>query len=103
MTLDDLISEHGKTIFNGSEYVFLQDAYATGPVDAPYYTAAAIAPANGPDEDGMYQVYELTWYPLQSWLDGDREDEGDACDWDSPDDVSPLGGCGYDLESNRII
>lgn len=86
-TVDDVIAELKEK--NGSfedgidEYVLLQQAYIEGPAEEPYFTALAI---NWGDvrEGGLYPVYEVTWNPYFEWLAGDREDEGDACDWENP-------------------
>ncbi len=102
MTIEKLAKENGSLNHEGKKYVLLRQAYIDGFMGAPYYTALAIIPADGLNEDGLYTVYRLTWYPLQSWLDGDREDERDACDWDSPNNVA-ITGSGYDMEHNCII
>ncbi len=102
MTIEELAKENGHFSYDGKKFVLLQQAYITGPVDGPYYEASAIAPEDGLDEYGLYPVYLTTWYPLQSWLDGDQEDEGDACDWDSPDDVNEIMS-GYNPDKGYIV
>lgn len=102
MTIDKLIKDTGSTTHNGKTYALTQQAYIDGPVDAPYYTASAICPDDGPDDDGLYPVYTITWQPTQEWLDSDRDEEGWACDWDAPEDVVQTG-MGYDLSTDRII
>lgn len=102
MTINKLIEEHGRITVMGDDYILLEDAYIGGPVDVPYYSANAIIPSRGLDKDGLYPVFGLIWYPTEQWLSGDREDEGDACDWDNPDEIIDL--ClGYDLDEGRII
>ena len=102
MTIEKMSKDNGTTNYNGKIYVLVQQAYIDGPVDAPYYCATAICPADGVDEYGLYPIYRITWNPRQDWLDGDRDDEGWACDWDSADDVE-LTGSGYDLNDGRSI
>ena len=72
------------------EYILLQDAYIEGTNEDPYFTALAICPEDDFDEYGWIPVYEITWYALDEWLEGDRSDEGLACDWEHPDDIQRL-------------
>lgn len=101
MKIEDMIKKNGTVNYNGKTYVLTQQAYIDGSVDDPYYTAIAICPDEGVDEDGLYNAYQVTWWPTQEWLDGDREDEGDACDWDAADDIRQV--CGYDLEDGSFV
>lgn len=105
--LEDVLDEMRKS--NGSfvddyndEYILLQQAYIDGTEDEPYFTALAINDNGGTNAYGLYPVYEVTWKPLQEWLDGDRDDEGDACDWDEPDDIKETGA-GWDPEDGQIV
>lgn len=109
MTVAELQARHGAVEYEGKTYVLVVDAYADGTADNQYYTADAIIPAEGPADDGMYNAYCITWAPKSDWLAyaaecaeaGDWVDEGDACDWDSPDSVELCGG--YDLATGRIM
>lgn len=100
MKIEDIVKNNGTVNYNGKTYALTQQAYIDGPVDNPYYTANAICPDEGTDQDGMYAAYQVTWWPTQEWLDGDREDEGDACDWDVADDIRRVGR--YDLEDGSF-
>lgn len=103
MTIDMMIKKNGKTSYDGKTYVLTQQAYIDGPVDAdPYYKATAICPEDGINEDGLYDVYDITWYPTQEWLDSDRDDEGWACDWDAPENVRKTN-LGYDLADDSVV
>ncbi len=102
MTIEMMKKNNGETTDNGKTYVLTHQANIGGPLDAPYYAAYAICPTDGPDEDGLYPVYSVTWYPSQEWLDSDREDEGWACNWEEADELSATG-MGYDLEDDRLI
>lgn len=67
---------------DGMALILTQDAYADlDPRDtsAVCYLAAAV------DTDGNH--YRVVWYPYE---DFEGDDEGDACDWDSPDRVEAL-------------
>lgn len=101
MTIDMMIKNNGEVNHNGKTYVLTQPAYINGPIDAPYYIASAICPEDGVDEDGLYDVYDITWYPTQEWLDSERDDEGWACDWDNPEDVRKTE-LGYNLADDSI-
>lgn len=83
-------------------YILTQQAYIDGPVDAPYFTAMAINENEGTDSFGLFPVYEVVWYPIAEWLAGDQDDEGDACNWDKPDEITENCG-GWDPEDGRII
>lgn len=102
MTIEKMIKDNGEFSHLGKTYILVQQAYIDGPSDAPRYYAYAICPDDGVDEYGLYPVYCITWYPRQDWLDGDRDDEGSACDWDEPDDIE-LSGYGYNLDDGRIV
>lgn len=34
--------------------------------------------------------YVVTWYPLESWLEGNREDESEACNWSEYDHIEEV-------------
>ena len=111
MNIDKMKTEYGHVTVDGKEYVLTETAYVDGPVDNYHYEAHAILPDEGADEDGFYPVYLITWTPTDSFIayaeecsrNGDWCDEGDACDWDNPEDIRLLFGLGYDLEHNRIV
>lgn len=98
---EKLSNKYGTCTYEGEEYVLTQNAYIDGPVDDPYYLGMAIKASDTPDEDGFLPAYQITWFPRAEWLaDPDlQEDEGDACDWDSPYSVEHVGG--YDPENDR--
>lgn len=94
--------ENGCFDYEGKRYVLVRPAYIAGTTYSPYYTAPGICPTEGQKSDGLYDLYIVTWYPTEEWLNGDRKDEGDACDWDHPDVLESDGG-GFDLEIDRVI
>ena len=71
--------------FEGKEITLTQDAYLTGPHEAPHYEAAGV------DQDGNRVMVkweiESHWLNEDGTLNGEMEDEGDACDWDAPVEV----------------
>ena len=71
--------------FEGKEITLTQDVYLTGPNEAPYYEAAGV------DQDGNRVMVkweiESHWLNEDGTLNGEMEDEGDACDWDAPVEV----------------
>lgn len=103
MTIEKLRKEHGGITVHGKNYVLVENAYIDGPVCAPIYKAMAICPEDKPDELGCMQIYDIEWEPKAEWLASDSEDEGWACDWDNPSDVSESKGYVYDLDENRVI
>ena len=108
MTIDELKIKCGECSYNGKLYVLVQNAYCTNGVRygeaCAVYEACAICPEDGEDEDGYYQVYMITWYPIEYDEDDWRgEDEENACNWDEPDDIRKLGCAGYDMERNIIV
>lgn len=110
MAIDKLTHDNGQATYQGKTYVLIRPANIDGQADTPHYSALAICPANGLCDDNLYDVYRITWHPSEAWLarakqcseDGDYCDEGDACDWDDPDDVVKTGS-GYDMEDDRVI
>lgn len=91
--LDHMRRENGSVVDDyNDEYILLEKAYIDGSQEAPYYTALAINDNAGSDSCGMYPVYQIKWNPLQEWLDGDRADEGNACNWDDPDEIQQISG-----------
>lgn len=102
MTIEMMSKEYGDIACNGKHYVLVQTAYIDGPVEAPVYRACAICSGDEQDEDGLYPVYDIEWEPTEEWLAGDMDDEGDACDWDDPSEITKTGA-GYLLAENRVI
>ena len=108
MTIGDLKIKCGECTYDGKLYVLVESAYLTNGVicgePCAVYEAAAICQEDVTDEDGLYQAYLITWYPIEyDEDDWRREDESNACNWDCPDDVKTLFGAGYDLERNIIL
>ena len=66
-------------IFNCKEYALIQDAYVTGALANPYYTASAI------DEQG--NEYMVIWDIKDLENYAELEDESNACDWDNPSEI----------------
>ncbi|KYG89138.1 hypothetical protein A0U40_14035 [[Bacillus] sp. KCTC 13219] len=66
----------------GREITLTQDAYITGTNEAPYYEAAGI------DSEGNSVIvkWEIKsyWLNPDGTLNGDLEDETEACDWNNP-------------------
>lgn len=71
--------------FEGKEITLTQEAYLTGTQEAPYYEAT------GTDQEGneVTVKWEIKpqWLSEDGTLNGELEDESDACDWDSPVEV----------------
>ena len=74
--------------FKGKEITLTQDAYLTGPHEAPHYEASGV------DQEGNRVVVkweiESHWLNEDGALNGEMEDEGDACDWDNPTEVTTI-------------
>jgi len=72
---------------DGTPILLTQDAYlAADPVTYQNPRAGeACYLALAVDADG--HTYRVTWYPREGF---DGEDEGDACDWDSPSRIEKL-------------
>ena len=97
-----LKNEFGTVTFDGVEYVLTQQAYITGPADSDgWYEASAIRADAEPDEYDGYDTFRVVWEILPETLEAWKEarengdcidDEGDACDWDSPELVESNGG-----------
>jgi len=58
-----------------------QNAYVTGSLEAPYYTAHAL------DKDG--NEYEVRWKIICDDFDN-LEDESNACNWAKPSSITKL-------------
>ena len=77
-------AKFGTVTFNGQSLTLAQQPYLTQDpaqhqnprAGEACYLAAAI------DDNG--NTYRVTWYPYD---DFDGDDEGDACDWESPDRI----------------
>lgn len=82
--LEKLARNNGETNYNGEHYTLTQMAYLK---DDSTYTALAIRSNDERDEDGYQTAYTITW----SISNPEAEDEGDACDWDNPLDVTDEG------------
>lgn len=72
----DLIKEFGSIEWEGQKLALTQKAFLSGTRERPYYKALA--------EDMAGDWYNVIWSIIPEWWDGDREDEGDACNWDKP-------------------
>lgn len=77
-----------KVNFEGKEITLTQDAYLDGTHAAPHYQAAGV--------DAAGNEVIVKWEILEHWLNedgslnGELEDESDACDWDNPVEVEGL-------------
>ena len=88
MSIDEMEKKFGSVEFEGAKYILIQDAYinnrdAYG--DAAYF-ANAVKVGDTPDE-GHVPIYTVEW----EIINPETEDEADACDWDTPDDVRDDG------------
>lgn len=84
-------ANHGSVTFGGVEIFLTQEAYCN---NAGQYLAA------GKDADG--NEYRVEWQTTKAWDDaqelcrttgevsGFAEDESNACDWDSPIEITKL-------------
>ena len=87
-TIETLKEEFGSVEYEGNVYVLTQDAYLeyNANYDWTFYTALALrADEYGPDFDDP--AYMVEWDIIRP----DAEDEGDACDWDTPCAVKYVG------------
>jgi len=71
--------------FEGKEITLTQDAYLDGTHEASYYQASGVD-TDGNDVIVKWEIYEH-WLNEDGSLNGELEDESDACDWDKPVDV----------------
>ena len=98
--LEKLGEKYGTVKSGGHTYYLTQQAYTDCAADdEPYYQALAVRDDASPDKYGYVATYSVIWYVPQSTLDywekassnGDYIDEGDACNWDNPDEINPCG------------
>jgi len=71
--------------FEGKEITLTQDPYLDGTHEDPCYKAAGVD-TEGNDVVVKWEIYEH-WLNEDGSLNGELEDESDACDWDNPVDV----------------
>lgn len=105
--IEEMKQENGHFEINGREYVLTeqasfksdpkQGAYGCEMMDN-YYSARAICPADGTDEDGFQKCYVIRWEILPTY-DPETDSEDCACDWDEPESIKESGE--YSLETGR--
>lgn len=74
--------------FEGKKITLTQDAYLDGTHEAPHYQAAGVDAA-GNEVIVKWEIFEH-WLNEDGSLNGELEDETDACDWDNPVEVEGL-------------
>lgn len=74
--------------FEGKKITLIQDAYLDGTHKAPRYQAAGVDVA-GNEVIVKWEIFEH-WLNEDGSLNGELEDESDACDWDNPAEVEGL-------------
>ena len=97
--------DFGDCSFNGKSYVLMQQAYITSDnPDNEWYAATAFSPEDEVDENASIPAYAIRWEILpetyEYWNNG-GEDEGDACDWENPVEVSEFSY--FYVEENKIF
>lgn len=91
--------ENGSFEFEGKKYILLQQAYLSDYKCEPCYHASAICTTDTVSKDECQPVYTVRW-DIDENYNAEDMDEGNACDWDNPVDVTESGE--YDFSSNRI-
>lgn len=96
--------EYGTIYYAGNSYLLLEPAYTY--YDSRYpcdYTYKCHMVIEDEAEYDVPTVYQAMWFASDEWVEenilseqGGWIDEGNACDWDHPDEVKEIGQLGYD-------
>lgn len=106
--IEEMKQENGYFEIGGREYVLTEQAsFQSDPkpgisnwIYDNYYSARAICPDDGTDEDDYQKCYLIRWEILENY-EPEYMGEDQACNWDSPSCVkeqreySLLTGCHY--------
>ena len=103
-TLAEMEKENGTAIIDGVKYVLIEQPYVDdimeGYSSRTMYNAHAVRYDAPLDENGYTDLYVIRWTPKPGFAE--IEDEGDACDWDNPEECVRENGLGYNPETGRI-
>ncbi|MCT6924118.1 hypothetical protein [Metasolibacillus sp.] len=71
--------------FEGKEITLTQEAYISGTHEAPYYEATGVD-VEGNEVTVKWEI-KAHWLNEDGSLNGELEDESEACDWDNPSEI----------------
>lgn len=96
MNLERMKREHGSFLYEGKEYVLIDEAF----IDDAEYKARVLCAEEKPDEDGVYRLYMAYW-DIRPEYDPDFMQEDMACEWENPRELRDKGEC-YQPETGYV-
>lgn len=97
----DLIKKYGCVKYDGKSYILVENVILDYDcIRGNYYTARAINMNEEPDEDDYVYCYEIRWEILNDFDSNNDEDEGNACDWNTPVGADDIGD--YNIITGQI-